>query len=409
MEDAHGSSGTVQQPGASGPPTIDVATPAKLIEELNRATAGVTIHLRSGEYEVDQPLLVRDGVTLQGEGVMQPVQGLPVGFMQGTKTAIIGKRDLAGNLLTLSDGSKVEKLVLQGPNKFKEDLLGPIGGNVIAVASRRKDDSVSATIDKCELINNLKSGGGTDGPTGGAILAYTRNPNRDAAPLPHEDANVTVTVTQSIVDTHRDGKAVFAMNFASGATVTVELKNSVVRGPLDVIGGLSRPDAVSNAKTKITSHGNHYSPQPGSYVEAWKIVGGSTPPFPAGPNSNSDSNTAIVESTDDRIEDFQVGIRAIGGRQLLPGGSTCSHNTVNLKLTRMKPAANPAATDFDFVGAQSPEALPAGVNNAVVVEVLVVGTPPDRLFHIDVHDVGFGTGNQLAFEGTLAAITQLSP
>jgi hypothetical protein len=32
-------------------------------------------------------------------------------FKQGTETTIIGKRNLAGNLLTLSDGSKVEKLV----------------------------------------------------------------------------------------------------------------------------------------------------------------------------------------------------------------------------------------------------------------------------------------------------------
>jgi hypothetical protein len=33
------------------------------------------------------------------------------------------------------------------------------------------------------------------------------------------------------------------------------------------------------------------------------------------------------------------------------------------------------------------------------------GTTPDRLLHIDVHDAGFGTGNQLVFKGTLAALT----
>jgi hypothetical protein len=85
MEYAYGSTGMVQQPGAGGPPTtIDVNTPDKLIDALNRATAGVTIRVRSGEYEVEKPLLVGVGVTLQGAGVMQPERGLPDTFKQET-------------------------------------------------------------------------------------------------------------------------------------------------------------------------------------------------------------------------------------------------------------------------------------------------------------------------------------
>jgi hypothetical protein len=56
------------------------------------------------------------------------------------------------------------------------------------------------------------------------------------------------------------------MNFASRGKVTINLTKNVIGGPLDIIGGLSRPDAVSNATTTINSHGNHYSPQPPSDV-----------------------------------------------------------------------------------------------------------------------------------------------
>jgi hypothetical protein len=76
----------------------------------------------------------------------------------------------------------------------------------------------------------------------------------------------------------------------------------------------------------------------------------------------------------------------------------------------MKPATTPgtpAEEDFVFIGAQSDGLFAAGEKNAVLVEVLA-GTPPVRLFRIDVHDAGLGTGNQLVFKGgTLAAFTQL--
>ena len=135
---------------------------------------------------------------------------------------------------------------------------------------------------------------GTDGPTGGAILAYTRNPKNPHHPIRCHTwtRTVTVTVKRSIVDTPKDGKAVFAMNFASGGQITVKLENNVVRGPLDVIGGLSRPDAVVGATTTIESNKNKYSPQGVSAVEAWQIIGGSSSPL--GGTANTDSNTASV-------------------------------------------------------------------------------------------------------------------
>ena len=107
-------------------------------------------------------------------------------------------------------------------------------------------------------------------------------------------------MTQSIVDTPNAGKAVFAMNFASRGKVIVNLTKNEIGGPLDVIGGLSRPDAVANATTTINSDGNHYSPQGEVMPKAWQIIGGSS--SPVGGNANTDSNSAIVQSTDDQIE-----------------------------------------------------------------------------------------------------------
>jgi hypothetical protein len=405
MEELHGSPGTEQQDEGGGPP-IDVDDEVGLINALKPKNAGRTILVGPGTYRVGVPLTVPDRATVQGAGMMLfDAQGLPKKFdPQIPTTTITASSDLKGNLVTLGYQSLLRSLILEGANQVGLDAEGR-GGNVVAIASRAQQPSISATIEDCELINKLKSGGGrdTDGPTGGAILAYTRNPQREAAPPPHEAAQVTLTLTRSIVRAPK-GTAIFAMNFASRGMVTVNLTKNEIGGPLDVIGGLSRPDGVHNAKTTIHSNGNHYSPQGESNVKAWQIVGGSSSPI--GGNANTDSNSATVESKDDQIENFQVGIEAIGGRRL-PGNGTCSKNEVELKLVKMTLATKPPGTakDFVFEGARSSGPFPAGNNNTVVAEVLA-GTTPDRLFRIDVHEAGFGTGNQLAFTGTLAAFTQ---
>ena len=95
-------------------PPIDVDDPAALIRELKSQNAGRTIQLKPGTYQVGVPLLVPDGATLRGAGVMQPEQGLPVKFKPGTTTTITARDRLVGNLVTLSDGSAVRGLVLQG-------------------------------------------------------------------------------------------------------------------------------------------------------------------------------------------------------------------------------------------------------------------------------------------------------
>jgi hypothetical protein len=389
--------------------TIEVANPAALKTALGAAPApGTTIMLTSPTYPVAEPLVIPEGVTLLGAGRMRFDDGLPDGFETGTATTITASTNLVGNLVTLCDGSTVRGLVLRGapqpsgPQPVPEDGEGR-GGNVVAVASTGKGTSVSATIDKCQLVNQIRSGGASDGPVGGAILAYTRNPQKPTSdPPPHEDATVTVTVTQSIVDTDKEGRAVFAMNFASGGKVTVKLETNVVRGPLDVIGGLSRPDAVVFATTTVDSEGNLYSAQSGSKAEAWQIIGGSDPPpaVPAGPDSSSDSNSARVESRDDQIKDFELGILAVGGRRLSSGGRGCSHNEVKLDLLNMTLDTKPQGADFVFVGARSGmELFSAGDGNIVHARIQQTqGSGGGRNLYADSQ--GFGTGNKLIFVGT---------
>jgi hypothetical protein len=308
MENAPGPSSTVQHVGGGLAP-ITVNDTAELMTALNPQNAGRTIRLKPGTYKVAKTLVVPDGATLQGAGVMLfDHQGLPVKFeWEITTTTITADPGFKGPLVILGNQSSVRRLVLEGPTNVQMHEDG-LGANIVAVAS--PGDIISATIEQCQLINKINSGAADDGPTGGAILAYTRNPKKGEIPPPHEDAEVTVQVTQSILRSPKDGKAVFAMNFASHGKVTIRLKKNNIVGSLDVIGGLSRPDAVVGATTTITSIGNHYSPHPGSGVEAWQIVGGSS--SPVGGNANTDSNSAGVESQDDQIEKLSGWNR--GGR-----------------------------------------------------------------------------------------------
>jgi hypothetical protein len=185
MGEIHRSPGTEPQQVASGPP-IDVRDEAGLISALTPLYAGRTILVKPGTYRVGVPLTVPDRATLQGAGVMLlDALGLPDKFdPQIPTTTITASSGFKGNLLTLGNGSKVKKLVLHGANQVGLDEAGR-GGNVVAVASRAQLESLSATIEECELINKIASGGGpeTDGPTGGAILAYTRNPQKPAPPI----------------------------------------------------------------------------------------------------------------------------------------------------------------------------------------------------------------------------------
>lgn len=77
--------------------------------------------MRSGSYNVSQPLVVPDGATLEGEGVMRvDDSGLPTGFDEGTRTTLAMTANTAGDILTLGDGATVRRIAI-------EDLAGRVG------------------------------------------------------------------------------------------------------------------------------------------------------------------------------------------------------------------------------------------------------------------------------------------
>ncbi len=189
MAEEHDSPATEPQDAPGGPSASMIVTAEGLSTALKTAAPGSTIQLeKNTEYVVDEPLLVPDGVTLKGKGEMQFDEGLPDQFRPGTATTITANDNLAGNLLTLGNGSSVQRLVLKGATPPQEDDAGDVPEtyagrfwNVVAVASRRKNETVSAAIKECELINKNDAGGVPAGPTGGAILAHTHNPEGDSA------------------------------------------------------------------------------------------------------------------------------------------------------------------------------------------------------------------------------------
>jgi hypothetical protein len=376
---------------------ITVTNVAQLKDALDPKNAGKRIIVSSsGTYRVNSPLRVPDGASLEGEGVMKYDDGLPVEFTTG-KTTITGLPTLEGDLLTLGNRSSVRRLILEilevNTPGVPEDT--PKFGNVVAVASGRPGDSVSAAIDECQLINKNPAGAGADGPVGGALLAFTRNPKDDP---PHEDAGVTVRVSRSLVEPTGGGPAVFAMNFATGGKVDVELIGNRIRGSLDAVGGLSRPDAVFDATTTIRSRGNLYS---GSDGPAWQIIGGSH--GPGEESSGASANSASAHSRNDRIKGFQLGIFALGGRRFSSDGGTSSFNVVELDLIQLRlETEGTEAADFLFAGSLSFGPFLAGEENTVRVRVRkTIGSGPRE--NLYTHSGGFGTGNQLTFDGTLAA------
>jgi hypothetical protein len=264
---------------------------------------------------------------------------------------------------------------------------------------------VSADIQECELINRSPSGGGAHGPTGGALIVYTRNPNKGDAPPADEDAFVTARIGRSIVRvTAPNGHALYAMNFASRGRVSVELTNSVIGGALDIVGGLARPDKVVNAKTSISSRGNLYE-QAGSWFPAWQIVGGGSAPPPIN-GAGASSNSADIDSTDDKIHEFQLGLVALGGRRFTAEAGPCSANEVELQLIDLTLSTEgPEAADFVLAGALSTGPFAAGDENTVKV-LGQHSTGSGMRGNLYADSVGFGTGNQLIFRGSPAAFEQ---
>lgn len=407
-------------PAPAAVSAIVVTSAAELIQALAPTNTGRLIRLRAGSYAVSQPLVVPDGATLEGEGVMQfDAAGLPTGFQGGTRTTLTMTANVPGNVLSLGAGSVIRRLAI-------DDLSGR-AGNAVGIVSRNASDRVSADIDNVEILNQTGHAVGPDGPTGCAIAVLTLNPNSGNAPPPHERSSVSARVTRSLLRAPAAGIGcgLFAFNFAPLADISVTLADNVVGGGIIASGGVSRPDAVYDSETSIVSHRNLYRSDTSTPCTVrrtgWNLQGGSGIPLsqtvPA-----TERNVLVVKSRDDRLEGFTTGILGAGGRQFFnaPTAGPARDNVLDLQLTGTTVASpecagEPLVIDFRLAAALvSSAAIMPGDGNilrAVFRGVTASGMRANTYANVFALNgpqpaPREGSGNRLLFAGNSTAFAQ---
>jgi hypothetical protein len=390
----------------------------QLVEALQPANAGRHIRLLRGEYAVDRPLVVPDGATLEGEGVMViGPDGLPAGFEPGTESTLRVSGGFSGHVLTLGHGSAIRGLRLR-------DLANPPeqpplrSGNVVFVGSRAPGDIIAASIVECDIVSPNRGGFNDDGPIGHGIVAVTLNPGLGAAPAAHENAQVSVSVRRSVVHANT-GAAVFANNFAARGNVSLRLEGNRFEGYLVATGGSSRPDAVIASVTSVESRRNLYA-RAGFDRHGWLLLGGSSSPhFLEAATPGASRNRLYVESVDDRIQGFRHGIQAAAARRLSEQSAPLDDNLLELRLQRTR-IVTPAEEAADFVlqaalgetgQGGGPGEFPAGDRNVLHLQMSgVTGSGARRNVFADVvgpvQPANFGTGNRLQVAGDAETFRQ---
>ncbi len=346
-------------------PPIVVSDAAGLRDALVPENAGRHILVTRGTYIINEPLVIPDGVVLDGEGVMLG-RPQPDRFQTGTETRIVvdPAASFAGDVLTLGTGVTIRDLVI-------EDLAGR-RGNVVAIYSRRPGDSLSASIVECEIVNPNVSSLDLDGPVGRAVVVLTRNRQLGAPPDPDADAAVTALVTRSIIRSTGGGSAIFAINFAPRGNVTVVATANRVYGSVDATGGVSRPDEVTGAHTTLLSQSNLYSWLAGT-APAWSVIGGSSVPVAGFVASGASDNLTRFTSVGDRIDGFRVGIFSTSARRQNLTSDENSNNRVELRITHLRlRTAGSGAADLILYGARAENGQYTPGNNNVL-QVLMVG------------------------------------
>ena len=395
---------------AAGHKTIIVSNSAELVAALVPENVGLRILVRAGTYAIDAPLTVPDGVTLEGEGVMRfDGAGLPVGFAAGTQTTLSMSSNVPGNLLALGNGVTIRGLEIA-------DLPGR-AGNVIGVVSRAAGDRVSATIAESEIVNPNPIAGAI----GYGLLVITDNPS---AGSPHEGAALTARVERSLIRSPAGGGGLFAFNFAALGSVSVTLAGNVIGGEITANGGVSRPDAVHDSRTRIESRRNLYrddsaDPCTSPRSIGWNLAGGSSPPLPI-PVAATARNMLRVHSVDDRIERFTTGVIATGTRRFFALAGPSTDNSLDLELlgtTISTPSCGGAGfvRDLVLIAADAPfaELAPGDGNSlrAVIRGVTGSGTRFNRYGDVlgpsgPLPAALEGTGNRLEIVGNLNAFAR---
>jgi hypothetical protein len=319
-----------------------ISTSAELMAALAPANAGRRVHIRAGTYDIVHPVIVPDGMTLEGEGVMGFArEGYATGFQNAPRTTLRMAANVAGDLVTLGNGVTLRNLEIV-------DLEGR-SGNVIAVTSRRRADSVSAVISDVVTANPNQIAITPGGTVGRGLLIITRNPNAKADPPPDDGSVVSVKLTRSVIKSPGSGGGFFAFNFAANSRIALDVSRSSIGGSSEANGGVSRPDPVHDSEVRITSERNLYlNEQPDRCAVntlGLNLTGGSGSPM-ATKLPETSRNRLVVRSVDDRIEGFKTAVLATGGRSFYAASLNPApkNNHIDLKLigtTLVTPACPP--------------------------------------------------------------------
>lgn len=384
---------------AASPQQADilVTTSAELQAALSPANAGTHILVRAGVYDVSQPLTVPDGAALVGEGVMifDP-SGLPTAFDPSGRTLLKATPALAGDILTLGDGSSVRGLAI-------EDVVGRVTGGPVAVLSRAPGDFISARIEECEVITPSI----VVGTTGRGVVVMTRN--LDLEP-PHEGAALRVQLARSIVRSPGAANGIFAINFASRSQIQLDVESNVIGGTFGVAAGVGLPDAVTGASVVIQSSHNLYrSDSLVPTVTGWQLFAGAdAPPVTSVVSQASTFNTLQMHSIGDTIAGFAMGIVASGGRRINAFSGTISSNRLELNLHGT--LLQTTTADLRLSGATTMLAVSTGDDNTAHVHIVQAtgsGTRANRYADSSIPATGNpGIGNRLEVVGNANAFDQ---
>ncbi|HMA19240.1 MAG TPA: serine/threonine-protein kinase [Gemmatimonadaceae bacterium] len=307
-----------------------ISTSAELMAVLTPANAGRRVHLRAGTYDIGRPLVVPDGMTLEGEGAMNFArEGYATGFSNSAHTTLRMAVNVAGDLLTLGNNVTVRNLEIV-------DLEGR-SGNVIAVHSRRVADSVSAIISDIVVVNPNQFVILPGGTVGRGLLVITRNANGKAAPPPDDGSVLAVKMLRSVIKSPGNGGGFFAFNFAANSRISLDISHSSIGGSSEANGGVSRPDPVHDSEVRINSEKNIYVNEQADLCVlnslGLNLTGGSGAPI-AMKLPQTLRNRLVVRSVDDRIEGFKTAVLATGSRSFYAGSLNPApkYNHIELQL-----------------------------------------------------------------------------
>ena len=329
---------------------VTVRSAAELREALEPGQGARTIRLLAGRYVLDAPLVVPDGVELVGVGVMRTdADGLPQASHPEPRPC--SSRPSASEATSSRWGTEhgcrtcASRVRPQTPTSHPPAISSSLHRGAAG-------DRVKATLSECEIINHTQVGFSLAGPTGRTIAVLTRNPG---AGVPwHEGARVMVAIERSLVRSMTGIGSVFAINFASAGSIELDFERSRFEGSVGIVGGVARPDPVRGASTVLRSRGNLYVKDGGTESTGWGILGASVAPHAEVGGGRAESSSVRVESDDDRIEGYRVGIHAAAGRLVagMPGTVMRNRGELTLRGIRIRSVGEGAA-DLSLHGALS--------------------------------------------------------